>query len=84
MRIGLNGRVVIPAEVRHSLHLNEGDTLLLNVDEGAGRLVLETEEAVIRRLRALAGPAPPGERASDTLLRERREEAVREAREMES
>jgi AbrB family looped-hinge helix DNA binding protein len=82
--MGLNGRVVIPAEVRHSLHLNEGDTLLLSVDEQAGRLVLETEEAVIQRLRALVGTAPSGERGSDALLRERREEAAREAREMES
>ena len=62
VRLGLNGRVVIPARARHSLHIKEGDSLLLTVDEASGRLILETEEAVVKRLRALVGPPPGGER----------------------
>ena len=84
VRLGLNGRVVIPARARHSLHIKEGDRLLLTVDEASGRLILETEEAVVKRLRALVGPPPEGERASDALIRERREEAALEAAELDT
>jgi AbrB family looped-hinge helix DNA binding protein len=83
LRLGKSGRIVIPAPVRDALHLREGDTLVLTVDPNGGRLVLETEEMVLARLHALVGAAPPGELVSEELLRERREEAAREAREME-
>jgi AbrB family looped-hinge helix DNA binding protein len=83
IRIGQNGRIVIPAPVRDALHLKEGDTLLLTVEPQRGRLVLETEETVIARLHELVGAAEGGALVSEELLRERREEAQREAREIE-
>ena len=84
LRLGKSGRIVIPAPVRSALGLREGDTLVLTVDALGGRLVLETEDMILARLRALVGTAPPGGLVSEELLRERREEAEREARELES
>lgn len=37
----------------------------------------ETEEELVRRIHELVGPAPEGERVSEQLIRERREEAAR-------
>lgn len=83
LRLGKNGRIVIPARVRDALGLREGDTLVLTVGTCSGRLVLETEEMILARLHDLVGAAPEGELVSEELLRERREEAQREAREMD-
>jgi AbrB family looped-hinge helix DNA binding protein len=83
IRLGQNGRIVIPSPVRDALRLKEGDTLLLTVEPQRGRLVLETEESVIARLHELVGAAKGGALVSEELLRERREEGRREAREME-
>jgi AbrB family looped-hinge helix DNA binding protein len=82
IRLGQNGRIVIPAPVRDALRLKEGDTLLLTVEPQHGRLVLETEETVIARLHELVGAAEGGALVSEELLLERRKEAQREAREM--
>lgn len=83
LRLGKNGRIVIPARVRDALGLREGDTLVLTVGTCSGRLVLETEEMILARLHDLVGAAPEDELVSEELLRERREEAQREAREMD-
>ena len=83
LRLGKNGRIVIPARVRDALGLREGDTLVLTVGPCSGRLILETEEMILARLHDLVGAAPEGELVSEELLRERREEAQREAREMD-
>jgi AbrB family looped-hinge helix DNA binding protein len=83
LRLGKNGRIVIPASVRDALGLREGDTLVLTVGPRRGRLVLETEEMILARLHDLVGAAPEGELVSEELLRERREEAEREARAMD-
>lgn len=77
LRLGQNGRMVIPAELRHSLELKEGDELLVTVE--GKRLVLETEAALLERLYQTVGEPPESELVSDELIRERREEAEREA-----
>lgn len=41
VRIGKRGTVVIPAEVRRALDLEEGDTLLLTLDAETRRLGVE-------------------------------------------
>lgn len=74
--MGLNGRVVIPASMREALNLKTGDALVATVE--GKRLVLATESALLRQLYNAAG-SPEGELASDELIRERREEARREA-----
>lgn len=80
VKLGQHGRMIIPAEVRHTLGLKEGDELLLSI--GDKRLVLETEEALLERLYRAVGEPPEGELVSEELLRERREEAKREAAEL--
>lgn len=77
LKLGQNGRIIIPAELRHSLELKEGDELLVTVE--GKRLVLETEAALLERLYATVGEPPEGELVSNELLRERREEAEHEA-----
>jgi AbrB family looped-hinge helix DNA binding protein len=80
LKLGQNGRMIIPAELRHNLELKEGDELLVTVE--GKRLVLETEAALLERLYATVGEPLEGELISDELIRERREEAEREAREL--
>ena len=77
IKLGQNGRMIIPAELRHGLNLKEGDELLVTLDNK--RLILETEEALLERLYQAVGEPPKGELVSEELLRERREEARREA-----
>lgn len=76
LKLGQNGRMIIPAELRHNLELKEGDELLVTVE--GKRLVLETEAALLERLYATVGELTAGELVSDELIRERREEAQRE------
>jgi AbrB family looped-hinge helix DNA binding protein len=71
--------MVIPAELRHNMGLKEGDELLVSVE--GKRLVLETEAALLERLYATVGEPPEGELVSESLMRERREEAQRESEE---
>jgi AbrB family looped-hinge helix DNA binding protein len=69
------GRVTLPAEVRRKLGLNEGDELLLTLENS--RLILESESALLKHLyQAVGTPTQP--LASDELIRERREEASKE------
>ena len=77
LKLGQNGRMIIPAELRRDLELKEGDELLVTVM--GKRLVLETEAALLERLYDTVGKPADGELVSDSLLRERREEAESEA-----
>lgn len=76
IKLGQNGRVIIPADVRHRLNLKAGDELLVTLEDK--RLVLETEGALLERLYRAVGEPPEGELVSEELLRERRDEAGRE------
>lgn len=77
LKLGQNGRIIIPVELRHRLELKEGDELLVTVE--GKRLVLETEAALLERLYTTVGEPSEGELVSDELIRERREDAQREA-----
>jgi len=77
VRMGPQGRVVIPARLRDALHLNPGEVLVAHID--GDRLVLERREAVLARLRAAFRSAVPRTASLvDELLTERRDEAARE------
>ena len=76
-RIGAQGRVVLPSEVREAANLKQGDRLLVIVDEDGIHLVtplqgIRMAQAIVRRF------ARPGRDPVAELLRERREEADRE------
>lgn len=53
VRLGDKGRVVIPAALRAAAGLPKGADLVGRVD-AEGRIVLETREAIKKRLRTLA------------------------------
>ena len=78
VRVGPQGRIVIPAAVREELGLGVGDELSTRVEDG--RLVLERREDVARRLRERFASVAPGRSLSEELIAERREEARSEAR----
>ncbi|MBI2917078.1 MAG: AbrB/MazE/SpoVT family DNA-binding domain-containing protein [Chloroflexi bacterium] len=79
VRIGPQGRVVIPAQLRLALSLHTGDTLIARAEDG--RLVLETREHILARIRARFAHVPPGVSLADELIAERRAEARREEEE---
>lgn len=75
--LGRQGRLVIPAPLRRSLGLEEGDRLVARQE--ADRLVLEKPELIKRRLKARFALVPLGRRLVDELIAERHEESRREA-----
>ncbi len=78
--VGVNGqgRVTLPKAVRDAAGIEPGATLYIHTDR-SGELVLETRQARIRRIRALAAPTDGSTGAqSDELIAERRAEAARE------
>ena len=75
--ISNGGRVVIPAEYRKKLGLEEGEPVTVSMDEFGIRI--STPFLALRRLQALAAKrVPKGKVVSDELIAERRAEAKRE------
>jgi antitoxin PrlF len=83
LRIGAQGRVVLPADLRTALGFVEGRTLVAYI-EGEGRLVIESREAIERAL--LRDWAEVAGEASlvDALRAERRAAAAREAEQVQA
>ena len=78
VRVGPQGRVVIPARLRDELHLAQGEVLVAHVE--GERLVLERRQAVLDRLRAaFSATVPRATNLADELIADRRAEAAREA-----
>ncbi len=71
--VGERGRLVVPVDLRHRLHLEPGDRVLLSEDRGGLRV-----ESFAARVDRLTGTAPELAGAVDELLAERRAEARRE------
>ncbi|MEX2449122.1 MAG: AbrB/MazE/SpoVT family DNA-binding domain-containing protein [Solirubrobacterales bacterium] len=81
IKLGRQGRIVIPAEIREELGLDEGTQLIARVD--GKRLLLETPDAVLARIRQ-EFRANIGDRdLVAELIANRREEARREDEEIE-
>lgn len=76
-KVGKNGRVLIPAEMRRALGLEGEDTVLLQVEAGELRL-LTMKRRLEKAQDEIAMHFPRGTRMSEKLLAERREEARRE------
>lgn len=75
--LGSNGRIVIPAAARRALGIDEGDELILVVEDGEIRVRTAKEAArkaqeLVRRYRRSE------ESLADSLVAERRDEATRE------
>ena len=76
VRLGAQGRLVVPASIRKALGFRPGETLVARIEDG--HLVIEKPEAVERRLHAWFRKFE-GRSLADELIAERREEARREA-----
>jgi AbrB family looped-hinge helix DNA binding protein len=78
MKMSDGGRVVIPAEIRHSMGLKEGDTVLWELR--GGEAVLTTRLAQMRQAQALVrNCVPAGISLADELITERRAENARDS-----
>lgn len=73
MKMSDGGRVVIPAEIRHSMGLKEGDTVLWELR--GGEAVLTTRLAQMREAQAMVRQyVPAGVSLVDELIADRRAE----------
>jgi AbrB family looped-hinge helix DNA binding protein len=80
-RVGAGGRIVIPAEIRRTLGMEEGEPVVMRVENG--ELRIWTIDQGIRRAQAIASKyVIPGRLASDELIAERRAEVAREEEEV--
>lgn len=77
VRLGSNGRLVIPAEYRKALGVDEGDELVVRLEDG--ELRLSTRKFALRRAQErVRRYVPEGVSLADELIAERREEAAKE------
>lgn len=76
VRVGEQGRVVIPAEIRRVLNLEVGSALIARVE--ADHLILEKRESVLNRLQSRFAAIPVEVNLAGELIAERRAEALSE------
>jgi AbrB family looped-hinge helix DNA binding protein len=76
VRMGPQGRIVVPADLRRELGLDEGSTMTATAQDG--RLVLEPRSVVLERIRRRFSGVSSATHLSDDLLSDRRDEARRE------
>jgi AbrB family looped-hinge helix DNA binding protein len=81
-RMDSDGRVVIPAKLRHELELEPGDELLASSD--GERIVLETRGALLRHVQAEFRAAGGHRSLVDELIAGRRLAAAREGKQLEA
>ena len=74
--MGPQGRIVVPAELRRVLGLDEGSTL--NATTRGGRLILEPRSVVLDRMRRRFAATPRSTSLSQELIDDRTSEARRE------
>ncbi len=80
-KIGSGGRLVIPAEIRHALGLEEGEPVVMRVVDGELR-VWSLSEGVRRAQAIVRQYVPPGVSLADDLIADRRAENAREEEEL--
>ncbi|MEX2128593.1 MAG: AbrB/MazE/SpoVT family DNA-binding domain-containing protein [Xanthobacteraceae bacterium] len=77
LKLGPDGRIVIPAAFREALGLGERDTLFARIENGEIHLL--TAKAVMRRANSIVRQfVPEGVSLVDELLEDRRREVERE------
>jgi AbrB family looped-hinge helix DNA binding protein len=73
VRLGKNGRIVIPAAFRRRLGLKPGDPLILRLDEDG--VMIESRRAAVRAAqRMIRERVPKGELLTERLFEMRRAE----------
>jgi AbrB family looped-hinge helix DNA binding protein len=78
VRVGPQGRLVVPVELRRELGIENGAELTIRSD--GRRLILEPRSEVLRRLRRRFDHVPGDVSLADELSADRREEAEAESR----
>lgn len=73
IRVGEQGRIVIPAEIRQEMAIDIGSTLVARIENDT--LILEKPDTVLKRLQARFQKIPVGISLADKLILERRAEA---------
>ena len=77
VKVDRQGRVVIPVEYRRALGVCEGEEVVMQLDDGALRIL--TRAQAIRRAQEILAPYLAGKPSPvDELIAERRAEAARE------
>lgn len=77
IKVGPDGRILIPAELRRAAGLEPGVTVLVDLKDGELRIA--TSATRVRQLQALFAPFKrPGVSEVDEFIAERRAEAARE------
>ena len=76
--VGPQGRLVVPASLRHRLGIETGDVLVARADDD--RLVLERRDTILARVRERLAVVPADVSLVDELITERREEAKHKRR----
>jgi AbrB family looped-hinge helix DNA binding protein len=77
VRIGENGRIVIPAKMRRILGVETGDEVILQPEENTVRITTRRQRIEEAR-RQIRRYIKPGTNAVDELIAERREAAKHE------
>ena len=81
VKVGPQGRVVIPADLRRELGIGPGDELVAHVTDD--QLILESHATAWRRLRGMGAHLKrPEESVVDELIADRRADFEREEREL--
>lgn len=78
-RINENGRIVIPADIRKEMGLNQGDAVVMTLENGV--LKIESHQARVRQVQESLSKLIPPTRPLSAELTEARQREVR--REME-
>lgn len=78
LKVDATGRVLLPAELRHRHHIHQGDVVLVEEDEDGG-IHLRTGERILQEVQDYFSQFASGDDlVSEDLIRDRREEALRE------
>lgn len=76
LRMGAQGRLVLPSGMRRALGIEQGDELAARLD--GGRIVLEPRKELLRRMQDELRGSRGKRSLVDELIAERRREAARE------
>ena len=76
VHVDSRGRIVIPGNLRRTMDIRSGETLVARVSDG--QLVLEKPELILDRLKTTFSNVPSDISLADELISERRDQARRE------
>ena len=76
LHVGPQGRIVIPVELRRTLKIETGTTLVAHIE--ADRIVLEKQTQIMKRVQARFAALVGQASLAESLIEERRAEAKRD------